>query len=132
MASDDDDDKLILPASPWPLVAGHVALLGLHVLDGAIAVVALQLAPPPWEGAGQPMTTPRVWASGLAVFATVASVLASTFLTVVVWRLVTTFRKWPPGRTRAALFAGLGLAHAVACGVAIAAISVWITVTLLG
>lgn len=131
MASD-DDENLIPPASPWPVVVAHLLALGLHVIDGLSAVVLLQLAPPPWDGAGEPMTTPRVWASGLAVFATIAAVGFSTGFTVIVYRTVSMFRKWSPVRRRATLAGGMLVAHALGCTAALAAIGLWIAATVLG
>lgn len=128
----DDDAPLIPPPSPWPVVAGHLAGVGLHLAVGAVAVGIALMAPPPWESAGEPWTKPRFWAMGLCVFATLASIGFSTGFSVASTRLIATFKKLAPGPRSAALAVALIGSHLLACAAALAAVGVWITATMLG
>lgn len=131
----DDDGPLIIPPRPGPVAAGQAAMVALHIADGLLLIAVAQLLPAAWipvEGVGDTLSTPRLWASGVVLFATFVACAVSSFFTVVSFRTVTAFRKLPSARARVALIAGTLVANAIGCTAALIAVTLWITSTLVG
>ena len=118
----EDDEALIPEASPWPLAGGHGSAILLHLLNGALLIGVVLLAPAPFPEAGAPFTELRIGAAGMIGFATLVSIGFSTIATVASFRLISRFKKLPPARRSLALFGSLVLAHLVGCGAGFGAV----------
>lgn len=128
----DEDELQLEKASAWPMGGVHATGVGLHALSGLLFVSVMLLGPRVIPEIGEPMTTPRVYGAGLAVFGTVLAIGFSTGLAIVVYRTVGLYPRWSAKQQRLAMFVGLGFAHLVGCAVGLGGIAAMITTTFLG
>ena len=111
----EDDENLIPEASPWPTAGAHGTAVLLHLLNGALLIGVLLLAPAPFPAAGAPLTELRIGAAGMAAFATVVSIGFATIATVASFRLVRRFNRLSPSRRSLALAGSLVGSHLLGC-----------------
>ena len=128
----DDDDFQLEVASGWPMGGLHGAGVALHALNGALVAGVLLLGPTLHDMMGEPLTTPRVYGAGLAVFAAVLSIGFSSGLAVVVYRTVALYPRWSAKRQQAARIGGLVLAHGIGCLMGLGGVVAMVTTTFLG
>jgi len=129
---DDEDELLLERASYMPMGGMHAGLLALHALSGLLFAAVMLLGPTIAPEVGDPLTTPRIYGAGVALFATALSVVFSSGLAIVVYRTVGLFPRWSVGQQRVAMFLGLGVAHVIGCCIGLAGVGAMITTTYLG
>ena len=128
----DDEDFQLEVASGWPMGGLHGAAVALHALNGALIAGVLLLGPEMHAMMGDPLTTPRVYGAGLAVFAAVLSIGFSTGLAVVVYRTVALYPRWSARRQHGFRLVGLLVAHGIGCAMGLGGVVAMITTTFLG
>ncbi len=130
MSADDE-----LPPFPSPVLPLGLHLLGatVHLLAGGVAVVTAIFGPQLHPILDAPATPTRYWLGGIAGFSTLVILFFSTVLALASLRLSAIFvPRTHPGRIRAAMFAGVLLAHLLGCGAGIVGSGVAVFGTVFG